>query len=50
MNHHVPSTKINVIGAKLTDQIKENFIEHGFLKFENTNFGFTAEITGQQPL
>ena len=46
-SHDPPCSKINVIGAKLTEQIKEFLLDYEFTKFEITKFGFVAEMPGQ---
>ena len=47
-SHDPPCSKVNVIGAELTDQIRNFLSEYDFTKFEITKLGFTAEMTGQQ--
>lgn len=47
-SHDPPCSKVNVIGANLTDQIKDFLSDYKFTTFETTNLCFTAEMTGQQ--
>ncbi len=47
-SHDPPCSKVNVIGAKLTNQIKDFLVDYEFTKYEITNIGFIAEMPGQQ--
>ena len=46
-SHDPPCSKINVIGAYLTEKIKKLLLEYDFANFQKTNLGFVAEISSQ---
>jgi len=48
-SHNPPVSVVNIIGATVTDRVEAHLKGYGFGHFSETEAGFVAEITGQQP-